>query len=228
MSTAKPLARPEVLLFDVNETLLDLGPAKESVNGVLLDEDGAALWFSSMLHHSLVMTVSGRYADLMDIGAAVLQMLARNRDVALSMEEAKRALSVMRSLQAHPDVRPALGRLKRSGYRLATLTNSSASGVKAQLEYASLEPFFERQLSVDTPRLFKPHRAVYEWAAKEMGVEPRQCMLVAAHGWDVAGARWAGLQAAFVARSGQQMFPLAERPDVDVADFSALADALGA
>ncbi|MDQ6627264.1 MAG: haloacid dehalogenase type II [Pseudomonadota bacterium] len=228
MSTTKPLARPEVLLFDVNETLLDLGFVKDSVNGVLLDEDGAALWFSSMLHHSLVMSVGGQYADLMDIGAAVLRMLARNRDVALSEEEAKKALSVMRSLPAHPDVRPALERLKGSGYRLATLTNSSAAGVKAQLEYASLDPFFERQLSVDTPRLFKPHRAVYEWAAQEMGVEPGRCMLVAAHGWDVAGARWAGLQAAFVARSGQQMFPLAEPPDVDVADFSALADALEA
>ena len=219
---------PRVLLFDVNETLLDLASIKRSVNDLLLDESGATLWFSTMLHHSLVMTVSGKHADLMEVGAAVLQMLARNRDIALSTDEAKQTLSAMRALPPHPDVLPALDRLKRAGYRLATLTNSSKTAVKAQIEHAALEGFFEQQLSVETPRLFKPHHSVYAWATKEMNAAEADCMLVAAHGWDVAGAKWAGLQAAFIARSGQQIFPLAEPPEIDVADFSALADALDA
>jgi 2-haloacid dehalogenase len=37
-------------------------------------------------------------------------------------------------------------------------------------------------------------------------------MLVAAHGWDTAGAQLAGLQAAFIARPGQQSYPLAPAP----------------
>ncbi len=119
-------------------------------------------------------------------------------------------------------------RLRRAGYRLATLTNSSKAGVEAQLEHAGLAGFFEQQLSVETPQLFKPHGAVYGWAAAEMKVAPSTCMLVAAHGWDVAGAKWAGLQAAFIARKAQQKFPLAEPPDIDVADLVALADALAA
>jgi 2-haloacid dehalogenase len=221
-------SRPKVLLFDVNETLLDLVPIKQRVDDILLDQSGATLWFSAMLHQSLVMTVSGKHADLTEIGAAVLQMLACNRGISLNSTEAKQVLSVMRTLPAHPDVAPALERLKRAGYRLATLTNSSKGGVNAQLGHAGLTDFFEQQLSVETPRLFKPHQAVYIWGAKAMSVAPCDCMLVAAHGWDVAGANWAGLQTAFIARSGQQMFPLAEPPDINVADFSALADALGA
>ena len=59
-----------------------------------------------------------------------------------------------------------------------------------------------------------------------MKVEPSECMLVAAHGWDVAGAKWAGLQTAFIARKGQQKFPLSPPPDIDVADLAALAEAL--
>ncbi len=100
-------SRPQVLLFDVNETLLDLAPVKRSVDEILLDEHGASLWFSTMLHHSLVMTVSGRHADLMEIGAAVLQMLARNRDIVIGTEDARQALSAMRSLAPHPDVLPS-------------------------------------------------------------------------------------------------------------------------
>lgn len=218
-----PEQPPLVLLFDVNETLLDIGPLKRKIGDILLDPQAASLWFTTMLQYSLVMTVSGQYAAFPEIGAAALQMLARNADIVLEPQDAKAALSIMRSLAPHPDVKPALERLKQKGLRLATLTNSSQSGVQAQMEHAGLAPLFERQLSVESVRKFKPHRAVYEWAAREMGVRPHECMLVAAHGWDVAGAQWAGMRTAFIAREGQQKFPLAPAPDVAVADLEALA-----
>ncbi|MEP7056595.1 MAG: haloacid dehalogenase type II [Caldimonas sp.] len=214
------------MLFDVNETLLDIKPLQKAVADVLLDDAEAKLWFTTMLQYSLVMTVSDRYASFGDIGAAVLQMLARNRDITLKADDAKQVLSVIRKLPPHPDVKPALDLLKARGIRLATLTNSSQDVGEAQMRHAGLDGFFERMLSVEQPRKFKPDRAVYGWAAGEMGVGPGECMLVAAHGWDVAGAKWAGLRAAFIAREGQQMFPLAEAPDVDAADLLGFAEKL--
>jgi 2-haloacid dehalogenase len=219
-------SNPNVLLFDVNETLLDLRPLQESINDVLLDAEGAALWFTTMLQYSLVMTVGERYAPLPDIGVAVLKMLAKNREVVLGDEDAKKAISPMLSLPPHPDVRPALDRLRQAGFRLATLTNSSASGVKAQLEHAGLADCFEKQLSVESTGKYKPHLSVYRWAAEEMHAEPDHCMLIAAHGWDVAGAKWAGLRTGFVARAGQQIFPLADAPDMVVADLEDIANRL--
>ncbi|MDQ6881215.1 MAG: haloacid dehalogenase type II [Pseudomonadota bacterium] len=215
--------RPAVLLFDVNETLLDIGPLKQKVGDLLQDPTAATLWFTTMLQYSLVMTVSGQYAAFGDVGAAALQMLARNSDLSIDAGQAKAVLAGMRSLLPHADVKPALERLQRGGVRMATLTNSPQAGVQAQMEHAGLVSFFERQLSVETIGKFKPHHDVYEWAAREMGAEPGECMLVAAHGWDVAGAKWAGMQTAFIAREGQQKFPLAAPPDVDVSDLAALA-----
>lgn len=220
--------RPKVLIFDVNETLLDMAPIKQVIDDLLLEPDSSALWFSTLLHHSLVMTVADRHADFMDIGVAALQMVARNCDRAIDTADARQLLSGMRRLAPHSDVVPALERLQRAGFRLATLTNSSQASVKAQLDHAGLAEFFEKQLSVETPQRFKPHASVYRWAVGELGAQPADCMLVAAHGWDVAGAKWAGLQAAFIARANQQKFPLAERPDIDVADFGGLCDALDA
>jgi len=221
-------APPKVLLFDVNETLLDIASLKKSVVAILHDPHAAELWFATMLQYSLAMTVSGHYAAFPDIGAAALQMLACDRAITLSDADARAALSSMRSLPPHPDVTPALERLSARGWRMATLTNSSQAGVKAQMEHAGLERFFERQLSVESVGKFKPHADVYLWAAQQMNVDPSECMLVAAHGWDVAGAKWSGLQTAFIAREGQQKFPLGPAPDVDVSDLVALASALGA
>ena len=142
--------KPKVLLFDVNETLLDIGPLKERVGEILLDSRAPELWFATMLQYSLAMTVSGQYAAFPEIGAAVLQMMARNSDVALSEQDAKEALSVMRTLAPHPDVNPALERLSALGWRMATLTNSSAAGARAQMAHAGLDHLFERQLSVES------------------------------------------------------------------------------
>lgn len=220
--------RPQFLVFDVNETLLDMAPIKQAIDDLLLEPDGSALWFSTLLHYSLVMSVADRHADFMDIGVAALQMVGRNRDRAIDDADARQLLSGMRRLAPHPDVVSALTRLQRAGFRLATLTNSSQASVEAQLGHAGLTDFFEKQLSVQTPKRFKPHASVYSWAVAELGAQPPECMLVATHGWDVAGAKWAGLQAAFIARAHQQKFPLAEPPDIDVADFDGLCDALGA
>lgn len=221
-------AKPKVLLFDVNETLLDIGPLKEKVGDVLLDPKAPELWFATMLQYSLATTVSGQYFAFPEIGAAVLRMLARNSDVTISQEDAKKTLSIMKSLPAHKDVEPALRRLTAAGFRMAALTNSTQEGVKAQLQSAGLSAFFERELSVESVGKFKPHADVYAWAAQQMKVKPAECMLVAAHGWDVAGAKWAGMATAFIAREGQQKFPLAPEPDADASDLLGLAEALGA
>lgn len=221
-------AKPKVLLFDVNETLVDIAPLKAKVGEALLDPHAADLWFATMLQYSLATTVSGQYFAFPDIGAAVLRMLGKRSDVTIGQDDAKQLLSAMKSLPAHRDVEPGLRRLRDAGFRMATLTNSSQEGVKAQMESAGLSGFFERQLSVESVRKFKPHADVYAWAAREMKVQASECMLVAAHGWDVAGAGWAGMQTAFIARAGQDKFPLAPEPDVDAADFLGLADALGA
>lgn len=219
---------PKVLLFDVNETLLDIGPMKQRVGEMLLDPQAPGLWFATMLQYSLVMTVSGQYAAFPEVGAAVLTMMARDRNVMLSLEDAKKSLSIMQTLAPHSDVAPALERLKMRKIRMAVLTNSSQIGVDAQMAHAGLDHFFERRLSVESVGKFKPDASVYQWAAREMGVDPSECMLVAAHGWDVAGAQWAGLRTAFIARAGQQKFPLAPPPDIDVSDLGALAGLLNA
>ena len=225
---SSPSRRQTAAVFDVNETLLDLAPVRRAVNTLLLDESGASMWFSSLLHYSLVMTVAGRHADFSAIGAAVLQMHARNRDIVISVDEAREVLKPMRELQPHPDVEPALRRLKAAGFRLASLTNSSQAAAEAQLAHAGIAELFEQRFSVDSVQRFKPHADVYGWAASQLQLAPEDCLLVAAHGWDVAGAQWAGWQAAFIARREQQKFPLAPVPTFDVGDLNALADALGA
>ncbi|HEX9881210.1 MAG TPA: HAD family hydrolase, partial [Hyphomicrobium sp.] len=79
------------------------------------------------------------------------------------------------------------------------------------IDNAGLADFFERKLSVEDVLVFKPHTLVYRSAAHKMGIDGSECMLIAAHGWDIAGALWAGWRAAFLSRPGAQLYPLAPR-----------------
>ncbi|MCM4167188.1 Haloacetate dehalogenase H-2 [Arenibacter antarcticus] len=222
------IIRPKVLFFDVNETLLDLTPMKKKIGDVLGGrEDLLSLWFTTMLQYSLVASASGQYEHFGAIGAATLQMVAANNGITIPEQEARKTIDEsLGGLLAHPDVKPALSSLREAGYKLVAFTNSSNEGVEKQFESAGLTTYFEERLSVEDVGKFKPFRETYDWGARKMKVKPQECMLIAAHGWDVAGALWAGWRAAFVSRLGQQIFPLAPKTEISVPDLKQVADIL--
>ena len=215
-----------VLVFDVNETLLDLRalmPHFEQVFG-----EGRVLheWFGQVLQSALLTVVTGTYHDFGKVARAALEMVALRRGVQLPEEGRQAILAGMRTLPPHPDVLPAFDRLKSAGYRMATLTNSPPAVAQAQLTNAGLAPYLEAMLSVDAVQSLKPAAKVYRYAAESLGIQPQQMRLVAAHSWDVAGAMRAGCAAAFVARPGMVLDPLFEPPDVVGSDLGEIADRL--
>ncbi|XUN74938.1 haloacid dehalogenase type II [Nonlabens sp. SCSIO 43208] len=222
------LERPKVLFFDVNETLLDLTQMKTQVGKALNGRDDLLfLWFTTMLQYSLVTTASGQYEHFGYIGAAALQMVAKNNGIDITESQAREVIvEALRGLPAHPDVKNALADLKNDGYKLVSFTNSSNAGVKKQFESAGLTDFFDEKLSVEDIGKFKPFRETYEWGARKMGIKSNEAMIIAAHGWDVAGALWAGWRAAFISRPGKQIFPLAPKTEINETDLQKVADIL--
>ena len=219
--------RPTCLFFDVNETLLDLNAMKSSVADALGGRpELLPLWFTTMLQYSLVSTVAGKYEDFGVIGAAAMRMVAKNNGLELSQEDALKSMAPIRTLPPHPDVAHSLQRLKDAGFRMVTLTNSSNAAVEAQMRNAGLTDMFDERLSVEDIGLYKPHEHAYRWAARRMGVHASECMLIAAHGWDIAGALWAGWRGAFLARPGAQLYPLAESPEIVVPTLTGASDQL--
>jgi 2-haloacid dehalogenase len=209
-----------VCVFDVNETLLDLGALDPHFERLFGDAGVRRAWFLQLLQSALVATVTGAYSDFGTIGGAALDMVAEREGIDLSEEERQRILGGMRELPPHPEVAGSLDRLRDAGLRLATLTNSTQQVAEAQMESSGLRGYFEQILSADAVKRLKPAPEPYRMAAESLGVEIGQVRLVAAHSWDVAGALRAGCAAAFVARQGMVLDPLVERPDVVGGDLA--------
>ena len=218
--------KPEVLVFDVNQTLLDLNALRSHFARIFGDAKTLDEWFTLLLQYSLVVTVTGAYADFGTVAGAVLDMLAANRKVNISPEDRRTILRGLLSLPAHPEVPESLQRLREAGFRMVTLTNSSPAAVRTQIENSGLTKYFDESISVDLVRRFKPDLEVYQRTAEHLGVPPANLLLVAAHAWDVFGALKAGWRAAFVSRNGITQFPLGPKADIVGPDLKTVADAI--
>jgi 2-haloacid dehalogenase len=215
-----------VLIFDVNETLLDLNSLKPFFERVFGDQAVLRSWFGELVMYSMSMTLSGRYSDFFTLGKAVLAMVAVVRGVNLTEADRSDLAAAMRTMPAHPDVVPGLEQLLADGYRLVTLTNSpSQPGLASPLDHAGLSRFFERQFSVDTFGVYKPSTQLYRCVAEDLGMAVSRCMLVAAHAWDCLGAQSAGMRGALLTRPGNAaLFADGDlAPTVTAADVSDLA-----
>ena len=215
--------KPALILFDVNETMMDMKPLKQKIN-VLLGNRGFRIWFNMLLHYSLVGNCIGQYNDFSSLGDAAFDMAAKALKTTVNQKEKRSALATIKELSAYPDVEKGLLLLKRNGFKLATLTNSPKSTLLAQLNFSNLTRNFDATLSVDTIKKYKPAPETYQWAAAQLSVTVNDTMLIAAHGWDIAGALQAGLQAGFIERKGQSLFPLASKPQFAGKDLVELAN----
>ncbi|QJX46652.1 haloacid dehalogenase type II [Hymenobacter taeanensis] len=207
------LPQPRVLLLDVNETLLDMSPLKLAVGKAFGEKRAFNQWFGLLLQYSLVDTVTTTFHPFSLIADAALDMAADMlKKKRLRPAQKKKLLALMTRLPAHSDVPKGLQMLLDAGFSLVAFSNSTQLMLDEQLRQADIIHYFDRGLSVDAVQLYKPHPHTYQAAVQALGVAPADAALLAAHGWDVAGALRAGLQAGFVARPGQTLYPLAPRP----------------
>jgi 2-haloacid dehalogenase len=218
--------KPSVILFDVNETLMDMSPLKKKVNNILNSKRGFRIWFGMLLQYSLVENCTGQYHDFSAIASATLDMAAKALQKEIGEDEKKEALALMKKLSAHADVEKGLKLLKKAGFRLAALTNSPVPTLTAQLQHAGLTTYFEATLSIDAVQKYKPAIESYQYAARTLGVGTGEIIMVAAHGWDISGAMQAGMQAAFIERKGQSLYPLASKPQFVCEDLVEFAKAI--
>jgi 2-haloacid dehalogenase len=216
--------RRRIIVFDVNETMLDINALAPLFARAFGSEQVLREWFSTLLLYSNVASLAGPYADFGAIAGAALDMVASARGLSLTPPDRDAILGGIRTLPAHSDVRSGLGLLRKAGFRLVTLTNSAPAAVEQQLKNAGLSDLFERSFSVNAVKRFKPAPEPYQHVARELGVTTSGLRLVAAHAWDVVGALQAGCAAAFIARPGKVLYPLAPKPDIIAPDLVVAAD----
>jgi 2-haloacid dehalogenase len=222
-----PVPERPIIVFDVNETLLDLDSIRPVFDRIFDNPAAMRLWFAGLITYSEALTLAGVYVPFTDIGGAVLRMLAATRGITISDADGAELTDRFAAMPPHPEVPAALGRLRDHGFRLFTLTDNTLAISGRQLERAGVIDVFERRFSVDeTVRRHKPAPEAYHSVAAALEVDPGDICLIACHVWDTIGAQAAGWQAALILRAGNAPLDVGPQPDYIGQDLDEVADQL--
>jgi 2-haloacid dehalogenase len=241
MSNA-PLIGVKACVFDAYGTLFDFAAAAKGCRDVLGDgiDKLTALWRDKQLQYTWLRAVQGRHTDFWQVTGDALDFTLET----LALEQPglrDRLMNLYLTLDAFPEVRDVLARLKQAGLRTAILSNGSpkmldavvkAAGLEplldAVVKAAGLEPLLDAVLSVEEVGVYKPHRKVYQLAVDRLEVPAAAIAFQSSNAWDAYAASAFGMQVVWCNRYGQRPERLPGAPDRMVKSLAELPALVGA
>ena len=198
-----------VAVFDVLGTLFSLDAVRAKLSGIGAPPGALEAWFERTLHGALTLATIGEFRPFREVARGALQTTLAQLE--LDVSRAEEILAGLSDVQPHEEAGAALDRLARENVPVVALTNSGAQQTEEILRHANLLDRFERVFSVSEVGAYKPDRRAYDHVTKELGISADEATFIAAHAWDVVGARAAGLDAIWIDRLERRWpLPLAE------------------
>ena len=213
---------PQFIAFDAMETLFDLSPLKAKLEAASLPGSALPLWFARTLRDGFALAAADVYQPFKAVARAALKETATDFGRRLDDAAAENILGGFGELPAHPDVADGLRAAKNAGMGVAVLANGNADLLRKLVRTAGVDAWVDHVVSIDDVRQWKPKREVYLYAAKIAGVQPEAMAMVAAHPWDLQGAKRAGLTTGWISRSGHDFNAAMDPPDATGASLTEL------
>ena len=238
--TKDPIENVKTLTFDIFGTVLDLaGSLIPPLDNLLKDcgntenLKGSDVWAQWRLRQRIEQYQDNLYmlghSGYLAVKRRALIYSLKNLKVEFTYKQIDQFMEAYQYLSPFPDAIEGLNRLDEK-YDLVMLSNGEQSYLE-HLAKNQIKFDFHSILSAETVGQFKPHPAVYRFAAKKLNLEPRQIMMVAAHSFDTLGARISGYRGAYVNRYDlpydESEFYELYMPDYTTKNFPELCDLLG-
>ena len=215
----------KALVFDVYGTLFDVGSLVEVCQALVPEPEAfVASWRAKQLEYTFWRSLMGQYEDFQQITAEALRYTLKRYHLTIPEEGQRRLLEAWSNLQPYPEVRMALGRLKR--YQRVILSNGSPVMLETLLNNTGLQTEFDAVLSVDAVKIYKPAPQAYGLALRHLRTAREEIGFLSANGFDVVGAKAFGFTVYWVNRTGAVMDELGIAPDAVVRSLDEVATLL--
>lgn len=221
------LAATTACVFDAYGTLFDFLSASKRSRDALGDKAEALgqLWRTRQLEYSWLRSLMGAHADFWQVTGEALDFAMASLGIGDSALR-ERLMDLFLHIEAFPDARRVLERLKRARRPTIILSNGSPAMLSAAMKSAGVDDLLETALSVEAARIYKPHRTVYELVTSHLKLGPERVCFVSSNGWDAAGAAHFGFAAVWANRAGAPRENLPGTLAAEIRDLDALPDLL--
>ena len=244
--SVQALQRPEVVFFDVGDTLIRAHPSwaavyregllevgidvsEKDLERALLEETQADPWWLS--EEPFEATEENSYARIVEFDSAVLRRVGHGDLHDDAFRRIEDAFARQSAWYVFPDVMPALDALRAAGFRMGVISNFVWGGPEL-IHALDLAQHFD-SLTVSARVGFqKPHQGIFQHALDSLGVEPERAWHIGdSYKADIVGARRMGITAVLVDRTDGDPALVRDKhedPDLPVVrDLYGLLDHLG-
>lgn len=220
---------PTTLALDIYGTLIDPLAVKTALVAHVGDEAGefAETWRAKQLEYSFRRGLMGSYRNFTQVTRAALDFACETHNAGITGDDKIKLMNHYRSLDAFPDVAPALAALQGTGIALHAFSNGVADDIETLMAHAGLDDRISSIISADDVQTFKPDPRFYAHFLERTGASAASTWLVSSNPFDVIGAAACGWRTAWVKRNSNAVFdPWEHAPTVIVSDLTELPERL--
>jgi 2-haloacid dehalogenase len=209
-------------VFDAYGTLFDVhSVVRRGGAGIQGDLEALSqLWRRKQIEYTWQRALMERYEDFWHITEAALRSAITQLSMPATDRQIESLMQAYLTLDAFPDVRPALEALKDAP--LAILSNGSPTMLDSVVRHNGLESYFAAVISVDRVKTYKPSPRVYALGPEILRLPAGEILFVSSNLWDAAGAKAFGYQVCWCNRSGAAVEDLGFAPDFMVSRLDAM------
>lgn len=189
------MSNQKIVVFDIIGTCFSLSKPQQQLIKLGAPQYALELWFAQALRDGFGFSHSGGYKPLKEILKAELPRTLKLLDISVNSTELTEVMETFSELELQPSAEEAFDILAQEGWKIVALTNGSEKSTRNLLERVGMQKYFSQIYSCDEIAITKPHPDVYKMIEAD---NLENVWLVAAHAWDIAGAKRVGMKTAFV------------------------------
>ncbi|NIK13020.1 haloacid dehalogenase type II [Alkalibacillus almallahensis] len=193
----------QTVVFDVYGTLFDVQSVQDQCESVFPNKGSeiSQVWREKQLQYMFLHELMGHDVQFDDITERALVYAVNSVGEDLTEESRRQLMTAYQQLTLYGETQSVLTYLREKGYQLAVFSNGTDNMLEGLLNGSGIHGDLDAVLSVDLAGHFKPTISSYQIVTDQLNVSNEEVLFVSSNGWDIAGAKNAGFQTAWINRT---------------------------
>ena len=200
-------------IFDAYGTLFDVNAACRELSKEVGDswEQLASLWRLRQVEYTWLRNSMDQYIDFWQITSDALDYAMETLDIE-NIELREELLNLYLKLEAYPEVKGLLTKLKQRGLKTGILSNGSMKMLNSAVDNANIREYLDEILSVEECEIYKPSSKVYDLVKNKMHINKENVLFFSSNAWDMHAASNYGFKTIWVNRFNGKLERLPGKP----------------
>lgn len=178
------------------------------------------LWRAKQIEYMYLRTLMGRYIPHNENTESALVYACKALELKCDSAQRAKLMQAYLQLTPYPDAVDALDAL--AGHKRAILSVGTKPMLTEMVAHAGMTRHFDKLISVDAVKVYKPHPATYQLVLDELDVARSEVGFVTSNYFDVAGAKAFGFTVFWINRNNALPDELGLLPDHVLNDLAGL------